>query len=172
MRRFLILGSLMILLFPLHVVGATAVAVGAVQQPGSLGVISNDTPQFNCANVGVAYLTTDRQIQYQVLDTSSPAGPIPVSGMDLTETLNGISNTCSGQYPNPTQHRQSVTDGYFPAPGDTLQLCDPRCLPANANGGPTGSCTMKVAQTWYVNGFSVKSDTLQYTCPGPPTGAP
>lgn len=150
---------------------ATAVTAGRVQQPGSLGVISNSTPQFNCANVGVQYITTDRQIQYQVLDTSSPAVPIPVTGMDLTETLNGISNTCGGQYPTPTKGAKSGSSGYFPLP-DTLQMCSSVCLPANSNGGPSGICTMKVGQTWNVNGFPVKSDSLVYTCPGPPTGAP
>ncbi len=149
----------------------TAVTVGKVQQPGSLGVISNDTYSFNCANVGYAYTTQDRQIEYEVLDTSSPAAPIPVAGMDLSETLNGISNTCGGQYPTPTQGAHSGSNGYFPAP-DTLQMCSSVCLPANASGGPTGSCTMQVGQTWNVNGFPVKNDSLVYTCPGPPTGAP
>ena len=54
----------------------------------------------------------------------------------------------------------------------------------NANKVPkdrTAACTthtgpasyaMVVAQTWSVNGYAVKSDTITYTCPGPPTGAP
>lgn len=150
---------------------ANSAATGKVQRPGSLGVITNTTPQFNCANVGLAYITKNREIQYQVLDTSSPAVPIPVTGMDLTETLNGISNTCGTTYPDPTQHAHSGSNGYFPLP-DTLQACSPVCLPADANGNPTGGCMMKVAQTWSVNGFPVKSGTLTYTCPGPPTGAP
>ncbi len=149
----------------------TAVTVGKVQQPGSLGVISNATPLHNCASAGYAYNTADRQIQYQVLDTSAPPVPIPAAGMNLTETLNGLSNTCKVPYPTPTVGAQSGSNGYFPLP-DTLQLCSSVCLPANAQGNPTGSCTAQVAQTWSANGFPVKSDTLTYTCPGPPTGAP
>lgn len=149
----------------------TATTVGRVQQPGSLGVISNITPQYSCSNLPGTYITVDREIQYQVLDTSSPPVPIPVAGMNLTETLGGISNTCKVPYPSPTQNASSGSNGYFPLP-DTLQLCSSVCLPANANGDPTGSCTAQVAQTWNANGFPVKSDTLTYTCPGPPTGAP
>jgi hypothetical protein len=149
----------------------TATTVGRVQQPGSLGVISNATPTFNCGNTGLpAYNTADRLIQYQVLDTSG--SPIPAAGMDASETtLNVISNTCNVAGPNPTINSPTLSDGYFQGP-DSLQLCSAQCLPAGQNGVPLGSCTMKVAQTWGVNGYSVKSDTLTYTCPGPPTGAP
>ena len=149
----------------------TATTVGRVQQPGSLGVISNTTPTFNCGSTGLpAYNTIDRSIQYQVLDTSS--SPIPVANMDASETtLNVISNTCNVTGPSPTTDAPTLSNGYFLKP-DTLQLCSAQCLPANSQGGPSGSCTMTVAQTWSVNGYTVKSDTLTYTCPGPPTGAP
>ncbi len=150
---------------------ATATTVGRVQQPGSLGVISNTTPLVACTNLPGSYNTYKRSIQYQVLDTSSPPTPIQVADMNLTETLNGISNTCKIPYPTPTVGAQSGDNGYFPLP-DTLQLCSAVCLPANGNGNPTGSCSATVAQTWNVNGFAVKSDTLNFTCPGPPTGAP
>ena len=152
---------------------ATATTVGKVQQPGSLGVISNTTPLFNCGNTGLpAYNTTDRLIQYEVLDTSSPAVPIPAANMFASETtLNVISNTCNIDGPSPTINRPTLSNGYFGGP-DTLQLCSAQCLPANSQGGPSGSCTMTVAQAWSVNGYPVKSDTLTYSCPGPPTGAP
>jgi hypothetical protein len=150
---------------------AAATTVGRVQQPGSLGVISNNTSLVACTNLPGSYNTQKRSIQYQVLDTSSPPQPIQVAGMNLTESLNGISNTCKVPYPTATVGAQSGNNGYFPLP-DTLQLCSPVCLPADANGNPTGSCSATVAQTWNVNGFAVKSDTLTYTCPGPPTGAP
>ena len=67
----------------------TATTVGKVQQPGSLAVITNTTPQWTCSNLPGSYITEERLIQYQVLDTS--AVPIPVTGMNLTETLNEIS---------------------------------------------------------------------------------
>lgn len=134
-------------------------------------MISNNTPSYNCANAGDNYITQDRQIQYQVLDTSIPPVPIQVAGMNLTETLNGNSNTCKVAYPTPTVGAQSGSNGYFPLP-DTLQLCSPVCLPADSNGNPKGSCTVSLAQTWNVNGYPAKSDTLTYTCPGPPMGAP
>jgi len=149
----------------------TAVTPGRVQQPGSLGVITNNTSLAACTNLPGSYNTQKRSIQYQVLDTSSPPTPIPVADMYLTETLNGISNTCNVPYPTPTVGEQSGSNGYFPTP-DTLQICSPVCLPADSNGNPKGSCAANVTQTWNVNGFLVKSDTLSYTCPGPPTGAP
>ncbi len=148
----------------------TATAMGRVQQPSSLSVISNTTPTFDCANTGLPhYNTKDRLIQYQVLDTS--AAPITAAGMSASETLNVTNNTCAVSGPNPTVGALTFSNGYFPGP-DTLQLCSPQCLPANGNGDPTGSCTMNVTQTWNVNGYAVKSDTITYTCPGPPTGAP
>ncbi len=58
----------------------TATTVGKVQQPGSLAVITNTTPQWTCSNLPGSYITEERLIQYQVLDTS--AVPIPVTGMN------------------------------------------------------------------------------------------
>jgi hypothetical protein len=151
----------------------TATAVGKVQQPGSLGVISNDTELFGCTNLGPpgSYNTEERLILYQVLDTSTPPAPIQVSDMSATETLNGGTNTCRVPDPNPTVGAQTGSNGYFPAP-DTLRMCSPACLPANGSGNPTGSCSLTFGQTWTVNGYPVKSDTVAFTCAGPPTGAP
>jgi hypothetical protein len=151
----------------------TATTVGKVQQPGSLGVISNDTQLFSCTDLGPpgSYNTQERLVQYQVLDTSSQPVPIQVLDMSATETLNVTTNTCAVPNPNPTVGAQTGSNGYFPAP-DTLRLCSSVCLPANGNGNPTGSCNLAFAQTWSVNGYSVKSDTVVFTCPGPPTGAP
>ena len=96
----------------------------------------------------------------------------PAANMFASETtLNVISNTCNIDGPSPTINRPTLSNGYFGGP-DTLQLCSAQCLPANSQGGPSGSCTMTVAQAWSVNGYPVKSDTLTYSCPGPPTGAP
>jgi len=153
---------------------ATATTVGKVQQPGSLLVISNDTPTFNCGNTGLpAYNTSDRLILYQVLDTSGPpAAPIPVANMNATEsTLSVVSNDCNVNGPNPTIDAPTLSNGYFFNP-DTLQLCSAKCLPAGNGGVPLGSCTMQVNQTWSVNGYPVKSGTITYTCPGPPSGVP
>jgi hypothetical protein len=150
---------------------ATAISVGKVQQPGSLGAIGNTTPQFNCAVQGFAYITNERDIQYQVLDTSTVPQPLPVLNMTATETLAPGTNTCAVTPPSPTVGAKTGSNGYFPAP-DTLRMCSPKCMPADGSGNPTGSCNLSVAQTWTVNGYPVKSDTLTYTCPGPPTGAP
>jgi hypothetical protein len=148
----------------------TATTVGKVQQPGSLGVISNDTTTYNCALAGYAYLTQERDVQYQVLDTSSPPAPIQAMDMSATETLNASINTCNSTW-IPTVGAQTGIDGYFPAP-DHIRDCSAKCLPADQNGNPTGSCQLVIAQTWTVNGYSVKSDTINFTCPGPPTGVP
>jgi hypothetical protein len=151
----------------------TATTVGRVQQPGSLGVISNEPALFGCTDLGPpgSYNTQERLIQYQVLDTSIPAVPIQAAGMSATETLKVGTNTCKVPNPNPTVGAQTGGNGYFPAP-DTLRLCSAACLPANGSGNPTGSCSLKLAQTWTVNGYPVKSDTVAFTCAGPPTGAP
>ena len=149
----------------------TAVAVGTVQQPGSLGVISNNTQLYACTNLPGSYNTQERLIQYQVLDTSSPPVPIQVAGMSASETLNVTTNTCDVPPPIPSVGVKTGSNGYLSGP-DTLQLCSAVCLPANGSGSPTGSCSLVLAQTWTVNGYSVKSDTPTFTCPGPPTGAP
>ena len=149
----------------------TATTVGKVQQPGSLGVVSNDVQAFVCTNASPSYTTEERLIQYQVLDTSSPPVPVQALNMRATETLNLTSNPCGEPAPNPTVNETTGINGYFPAP-DQLAFCSPKCLPVNSSGVPTGTCTATIAQTWTVNGYSVKSDTVSDTCPGPPTGAP
>jgi Bacterial Ig-like domain (group 2) len=148
----------------------TATAVGRVQQPGSLGVVSNETIPFNCASVGDNYITQERDIQYQVLDTSSPPVPVQATGMELDESLHVTTNTC-GATLTPTTGAHSGNNGLFPLP-DHLRGCSSKCLPADANGNPKGSCQLVAGQIWSVNGYQVKSDTLTFTCPGPPTGAP
>lgn len=151
----------------------TATTAVKVQQPGSLGVITNTTPNISCTTVNpsLTYTTTDRLIQYQVLDTATPPAPIPASGMNATEILNVTANTCAVKGPTASVGVPTLSNGYFPAP-DTLQLCSSVCLPANSKGGPSGTCMVVVSQVWQVNGFSVKSGNITYTCAGPPTGVP
>jgi hypothetical protein len=148
----------------------TATTVGKTQMPNSLKVISNVPSQFDCASLGLQYKTNQRQIQYQVLDNATPAVPIAVPGVTVSEVLSVVSNSCNVSGPTATT---GFTDGNgnFPSP-DILRLCSSKCLPADSNRNPTGSCTMAVSQTWKANGFSVKSGTITYTCPGPPTGVP
>ncbi|HET7890439.1 MAG TPA: hypothetical protein VFL34_02900 [Candidatus Sulfotelmatobacter sp.] len=148
----------------------TATTVGRVQQPGSLAVISDDTTTYNCALAGYPYFTQERDIQYQVLDTSSPPAPVQAQQMSATETLNASINTCNSSWV-PTVGAKTGTNGYFPAP-DHIRDCSAKCLPADTSGNPTGSCQLVVSQTWEVNGYSVKSDTINFTCAGPPTGVP
>ena len=148
----------------------TATTVGRVQQAGSLGVISNDTTPYNCALTGYAYFTQERDIQYQVLDTSTPPVPVQAQNMSATETLNASTNTCNSTW-IPTVNAHTGTNGYFPA-ADHIRNCSAKCLPADQSGNPTGSCQLVIAQTWTVNGYSVKSDTRNFTCPGPRTGVP
>jgi hypothetical protein len=141
---------------------------------GSLSVISNDTLLYGCTDLGPSgssYNTQERLIQYEVLDTSSPAVPIQVAGMSATEAFNVTTNTCEVPTPNPSVGVKTGSNGYFSGP-DTLRLCSAVCLPANGSGDPTGSCSLVLGQTWTVNGYSVKSDTPTFTCAGPPTGAP
>ena len=158
--------------YTLNSQSATATQGVKVQKPGSLGVVSNTTPAFDCGKTGLpSYNTVDRLIQYQTLDTASPPVPIPVAGMNATESLTVLSNNCNVAAPSPTIDAMTLSNGNFPG-ADTLQLCSAACLPAGSNGQPLGSCSAQVAQTWTVNGFPVKSDTITYTCPGPPTGAP
>ena len=150
---------------------ATATAVGKVQQPGSLGVVSNDTQALACTNLPGSYTTEERLIQYQVLDTSSPPVAVLALNMRASEALAYNSNGCDTPPLNPTTNAVTGTNGYFPAP-DMLALCSVNCLPANNSGIPTSTCTNSIAQTWTVNGYAVKSDTVAFTCIGPPTGAP
>jgi hypothetical protein len=152
----------------------TATAVGKVQKPGSLDVVSNDSEAYVCTDLGPAgssYNTQERLIQYQVLDTSSPPLALQAADMTATETLTVTTNTCQVPDPTPTVGAKTGSDGYFPDP-DTLRLCSSVCLPANGSGSPAGSCSLVLAQTWTVNGYLVKSDTPTFTCSGPPTGAP
>jgi hypothetical protein len=149
----------------------TALAVGKVQQPGSLGVVSNTTEAISCSNLPGDYTTQERLIQYQVLDTSSPPVAVQALNMRASEVLAYNSNGCDTPPLNPTTNAVTGTNGYFPAP-DMLAMCSANCLPANNSGVPTGTCTNSIAQTWTVNGYAVKSDTPTFTCIGPPTGAP
>jgi Bacterial Ig-like domain (group 2) len=150
----------------------TAVTVGRVQQPGSLGVLSNNTLIFDCKNVNVAwnYNTHNRSILYEVLDTSTPPAVLPAANMKVQESLILGVNSCQVPQPNQTQGLTNP-DGSFPSP-DLLQMCSAICLPPDANGNPTGQCTTSLAQTWSANGYSVKSATITFSCPGPPTGVP
>ena len=152
---------------------ATAVAAGRVQQPGSLAVPTggNTTQVISCSVNGQNYNTQQRQIQYQVLDTSSPPVPIQALNMDATESFNTSTNTCAVSDPTPTINAHTGSNGNFPAP-DQLSLCSAKCLPPDVNANPTGSCQFVTSQTWTVNGFAVKTSTITYSCPGPPTGVP
>jgi len=117
---------------------------------------------------GTRQLWATRQILYEVLDGSGAV--LPAANMFVQESLSFISNGCN--LPNPNQtNGLTNSDGSFPDT-DKIQACSPKCLPADKNLNPTGSCTTTSAQTWAANGYTVKSATITLTCPGPPTGVP
>jgi hypothetical protein len=148
---------------------STAITVLKIQQPGSLGVLSNLTAGINCSSFGGwNYNTQNRQILYDVLDGSGAV--LPAANMFVQESLSFISNGCNLISPDQTSGLTN-SDGSFPNV-DKIQACSPKCPPADKNLNPTGSCTTTTAQTWTANGYTVKSATITQTCPGPPTGVP
>jgi hypothetical protein len=84
--------------------------------------------------------------------------------MTVSESFGSISNSCGGfDTPNPTTGATTDPTGTFPGP-DLLALCSTACLPADASGNPTGSCTLKVNQTWTANNLSVRTNVVTYNC--------
>jgi hypothetical protein len=135
-----------------------------VQVPSSLSVVSDtgSTQNFDCRTFNLAYNGVQRQILYQVFDATPQ--PILTAGMTVAESFTPISNSCAGvsNVPNATS---GLTDGSgtFPAP-DELAICSSSCLPADASGNPTGSCSLSVLQTWTANGFTVRKNQITYQC--------
>jgi len=140
-----------------------------VQQPGALAVFA-DTGSFfgwSCRNVPPdfpPYTGVERQITYTVMDTSSPSKAIPADGMHAVESFSPVSNGCQdvADVPNATDGLTLGT-GNFPS-ADTFAMCSVSCLPADSNDHPMGSCSVKVNQTWKVNGFSVQTKQINYQC--------
>jgi hypothetical protein len=146
----------------------TAVAVGKVQQPSSLSVPAGDDTgfvyNFNCRNTAPdypPYTAGTRSITYQVLDTATQ--PIPAAGMTASEAFSPVSDDCvHTSYPSATTGTTSSNGTFGP---DVLGgLCSVSCLPADSSDHPLGSCSLVVGQTWSVNGFSVQTKTVTYSC--------
>jgi hypothetical protein len=138
----------------------TATKTVVVQQPTSLSVTSDISTRPDC--VVLPYNGSRRDIQYKVLDGSTPPQPIAAAGIFVAETLNTTSNTCNVSNPAATSGT-TTSDGSFPS-ADTLLLCSASCLPADSNRNPLGSCAVTVSQTWKANGFTVRTNTLNYQC--------
>jgi hypothetical protein len=146
----------------------TATQSVTAQQPTSLSA-SPATESFSCTQMApaLACTTDEAQITYTVKDQNGNA--IQFAGMPVVESFSAISNNCAGVHSTPTASSgQTLANGSFPTP-DYLVMCSSSCMPANANGQPTGSCTLQVSQTWKANGLSVQTRIVTYTCLGPPT---
>ena len=135
-----------------------------VQVPGSLATVSDTgtVQDFNCnAAFGIAYNGDRRDILYNLRDQSG--SPIQTAGIPVAESFTPISNDCAVlDTPTPTS---GVTDGLGNFPNvDRLALCSSRCLPANASGNPTGSCTLSIFQTWTANSVPVRRNQITYHC--------
>jgi len=131
------------------------------QYPTSLGA-GETTSTVSCENN--AYNTQEAHISYNVKDQNG--APIKFPNMPVAENLSMISDGCNIGTPSPTSG-STDSNGDFPGPDD-LYMCSVLCLPANANQQPTGSCTTKVSQTWFVNWIQVQQKTITFTCAGPP----
>ena len=133
------------------------------QVPSHLGVLTDTgaTQNFSCSVFGLNYNGIQRQILYNVLDQQSQ--PIQAR-MTVSESFGSISNSCGGpDTPTPTTGATTDPTGTFPGP-DLLAICSNSCLPADASGNPTGSCTLKVNQTWTANNLSVRTNVVTYNC--------
>jgi YD repeat-containing protein len=133
------------------------------QVPSHLGVITDTgaTQNFSCSVFGLNYNGIQRQILYNVLDQQTQ--PIQAH-MTVSESFGAISNSCGGpNTPTPTTGATTDPTGTFPGP-DLLAICSSACLPADASGNPTGSCTLKVNQTWTANNLSVRTNVVTYNC--------
>lgn len=144
---------------------ATASAPGRVQKPAAL--LGQEFPfRYDCSGAPSFdnYLAYGLDVQYEVTDSSNRV--IPVAGMPANETFSNFRSNCAGFNEPPRPHNSStLSDGKFAGP-DSLFFCSESCLPADSNRNPTGSCTATMNQTWTVNGYPVRTNTLRYTCQG------
>lgn len=133
------------------------------QIPSHLAALTDTGPtqNFSCAAlIGANYNGVQRQILYSVLDQQNQ--PIQAR-MFVSESFTPVSNSCGGQ--NTPVATSGTTDPTGTFPGvDLLALCSTTCLPADASGNPTGSCSLQVSQTWSANNLAVRTNAINYSC--------
>jgi hypothetical protein len=133
-----------------------------IPQGGDTGSLQDWLCDGMAGAPGLSYWGVRRQIQYQVAEANGT--PITTLGMPVFETFVPVSNTCN-DVPNTPDESSGTTlsNGYFNGI-DRLALCSAHCLPADANGLPLGSCTLKVDQKWHANGYQVSNNRIEYAC--------
>jgi hypothetical protein len=106
----------------------------------------------------LVYHGVNRNLTYQLKDTTG--GIITIDGLPATEVLSEVSSSCASDVPI----IGSTTTQGGGKWGDSFNMCNSSCLPADANLNPTDSCTRTLQQVGKVNGYTVINRQVVYTC--------
>ena len=142
---------------------ATAESAGiTVHEPTSLAVVSDTTNasgepcSVTCLNgsSGCGYSSYLRTRTYNVLDQLSQTfSGVGIGAVNAQESFSGFSSTCSANSPSPG----SAATSEF---GDQFYFCSTACLPGGSG------CTNSATRTITVNGLSVRTESVTWTCSG------
>lgn len=146
--------------YPVNEQSSSASTRLTVVKPSSLSVASTslDATGFDCfANFGLNCRSYLRLITYVIRDQFGDTfGPWD---FHARESFANFSSNCAGvtSPPAPTNKviRQAI--GFV----DRFSLCTISCPQCNPNA--TG-CRVTATQTWFINGFSVRTNSVTWTC--------
>jgi hypothetical protein len=147
---------------------ASGTVVITVEQPTSLQVVSDTTNATGHTCVGGtgtntcsqsyftgsgSYTSYVRNRVYHVMDQLSPPNWIRGWSLDLKESYTAPTGNC-------TQNLSANTGG---GTGDTVTDCFYFCYSTCQSGG---SCSDSLTQTITANGFTVATESINFTCTG------
>jgi Bacterial Ig-like domain (group 2) len=133
-----------------------------VQVPGGFSVITdtgNVAYQCKYDNGSNAYTGVTRTIYYQLLDNGTPAKPITINGIAMTESFSTITDGCDLGGPPTAVNGPTSGGGKW---GDEFLLCTNFCNPNGTSYHP--SCTSTFSHQWKANGTQVLNRTVTFAC--------
>ncbi len=136
---------------------ATASTSLTVAQPTSLSQ-SNGAPVpggFPCSPYGMSCATTLQPLTYTVNDQfGHQYGPW---NMYFSEVFSNWAGNCGPARPTPSQQVLTNVIGFI----DGLGICSSTCPQCTSNGA---GCTETATQVWSVNGYAVRTNSVNWTC--------
>jgi hypothetical protein len=129
-----------------------------VVKPTSLERLAdNFNPTGNyCGNTadcpGCNYYSFKRIVNYKIKDQFG--GRIEGFALEVSESFQNFSSTCGARPPTPGGSSGRPIQGI----ADAFTFCSAACMPGGAG------CTAQATQTLFVNGFSVRTNSVRWTC--------